>query len=153
MFQDRFQDRLQDTTSPDTTFKTQTIKTQTIRAQAVKAQAASAETGVVGGLLPSDELVISKRRRIARAYVINENGEKELRLFHGAREVSIDDEALFELGEQLTRESRFVASIATTWGCGYAWSQVRSLLQRLLDEGLLRRADEADAERVASSRG
>jgi len=106
-----------------------------------------------GPLLPSDELVISKRKRTARAYVINENGEKELRLFNGAREVSIQDAALFEFGEQLTRESRFIASSATNWGCGYAWTQIRPVLERLLDVGILKRAEEVDAERVASSRG
>lgn len=82
------------------------------------------------------------QRMVAQRHVVP-SGAVELRLYHGDKEVSFDEPALFAFGETLARQSSFAAGSATAWGAGYAWPEVRDLLQQLLDAGVLQRAGAA----------
>jgi hypothetical protein len=102
----------------------------------------------------SDMLVLPMRKRVVTQYATNDEGARELRLFHGDREISFDEPELFSFGETMARQDRFVAGIATTWGEGLEWSRIRSLLETLLDEGVLRYADEwVGDERIMGENG
>jgi hypothetical protein len=94
----------------------------------------------------SDALVLPLHRRTVVQYALNEAGERELRLFYGDKEISFDEPDLFVFGETLARQSRFVAGVATTWGGPLEWSRVRDLLQTLLAEGVLVRAEAWDGD-------
>ncbi|MGE0314483.1 MAG: hypothetical protein AB7P21_22950 [Lautropia sp.] len=105
-------------------------------------------------LVPSDMLLLPMQRSVVQQYALNPEGVRELRLFYGDKEISFDDPAFFGFGEALAKQSRFAAGDATGWGGGYAWHEVEPLLAQLVDDGILRRAGEADAdERVARSGG
>jgi len=90
---------------------------------------------------PTERLFVPHRKRLSYSYVINEDGARELRLDYGLKEITFDEEHLFAFGEQLVREPSFTGAIATMWGPGYAWDELRPLLESLLAEGLLRRGD------------
>lgn len=45
------------------------------------------------------------------------------------------------------RQTSFVAETATTWGPGYEWPEVRSMLEALIQEGILNRGESADDPR------
>lgn len=66
----------------------------------------------------------------------------ELYLYYGDKEISFDEPELFAFGEQLAKQSRFVAKAALTWGNGLDWPRVKALLEQLLAEGVLKYADE-----------
>ncbi|HEY0484181.1 MAG TPA: hypothetical protein VGD37_41965 [Kofleriaceae bacterium] len=72
---------------------------------------------------------------------------RELVIYYGLKEISFDEERLFAFGEQLVRQSSFVAETATTWGPGYDWPEIRSMLEALIQEGILKRGDAADDPR------
>jgi hypothetical protein len=98
-------------------------------------------------LAPGDELVLPLHRRVVTQYATSEEGAPELRLYYGDKEISFDERELFPFGEQLAKQERFVAASALGWGAGYAWPQIRPLLETLLEEGvLLRAADARDDE-------
>jgi hypothetical protein len=88
-----------------------------------------------------DELVFPKHRRVFTSYSTDAARVTELHLYYGEKEISFDDPELFAFGEGLAEQSRFVARTATTWGEEYDWPRVRDLLEQLLEEGILRRAD------------
>lgn len=65
-----------------------------------------------------------------------------LHVFHGDKELAFDDPRFFAFAEGLVRAGDFAAHEACTWGTGYAWSEVAPLLEELLSQRVLRRADE-----------
>jgi hypothetical protein len=84
------------------------------------------------------------RKRMSHAYVTTPEGDREFCIYYGIKEISFDEVHLFAFGERLTQEAAFVAESATTWGPGYAWSELQPILQTLVNEGLLQRADDHD---------
>jgi hypothetical protein len=104
-------------------------------------------------IAPTDRLYVPHRKRMAHAYVTSEAGITELCIYYGAKEVTFDEERLFAFGEQLMARSSFTAESATTWGPGYAWAEVRELLEVLIAEGIIKRAELAGGEVVEDARG
>jgi len=98
-------------------------------------------------LEPSDLLHVPHRKRMSHAYVTGESGARELYIYYGMKEISFDEERLFAFGEQLVRQSSFVAEAATAWGPGYEWPEIRSMLEALVQEGILKRGDTIDDPR------
>jgi hypothetical protein len=96
---------------------------------------------------PSDRLSVPHRKRMSHAYVTTEAGGSELCIYYGAKEVTFDEERLFAFGEQLVSQSSFTAESATSWGPGYEWSEVRSLLEALVGEGIIKHGDSAGDQR------
>lgn len=101
-----------------------------------------------------DELVLPMHQRVVTQYGSNDQGARELRLFYADKEISFDEPELFSFGETLAKQSRFVAGNALAWGTPGDWPRVRALLELLIDEGVLRRADESDIdERIVGDAG
>jgi hypothetical protein len=100
-----------------------------------------------------DELVFPKHRRVFTSYSTDAVGVTELHLYYGEKEILFDDPELLAFGEGLVKQSRFVARTATTWGKGYDWPRVRELLEQLLEEGILRRADANEPEPISTHDG
>jgi hypothetical protein len=96
---------------------------------------------------PADHLFVPHRKRMQHAYMVTEEGVRELHIYYGHKEVTFDEEHLFPFGERLTKESTFTAESATNWGPGYQWSEIRPLLEALIDEGILKRGDAGDDPR------
>jgi hypothetical protein len=94
-------------------------------------------------LAPDEELVLPLHKRVVTQYASGEDGAPELRLFYGDKEISFDEPELFPFGERLAKQERFLAGSAAAWGPGYAWPQVRELLETLIEEGVLLRAPDA----------
>ena len=92
------------------------------------------------------DLLFPRRRSAVVQYGLNADGVKELRLYHGDREVSFDEPDLFAFAETLVRQSRFKAREATAWGPGYSWSRVGPLLEALTEAGVLQFASDAEPE-------
>jgi hypothetical protein len=106
------------------------------------------------GLRPGDELVLPMHQRMVAQHGTGQQGAPELHLFYGDKEISFEEPELFTFGETLTRQSRFVAGDALGWGTPGDWPRVQALLQQLIDEGVLRHADEGDLdERVLGDAG
>jgi len=93
---------------------------------------------------PTERLSVPHRKRLSHTYFINDDGIRELRIDYGLKEISFDEERLFAFGEQLVRVASFTGELATTWGPGYAWDEIRPLLESLLQEGILKRGDGDD---------
>ena len=89
-----------------------------------------------------DTLVFPKHKRVVTQYAPDASGGPILHLYYDEQDIVFDEPALFAFGETLTKQARFVAGTATTWGQGYAWPRVQELLEQLLEEGILRRAAE-----------
>lgn len=104
--------------------------------------ATQGDAGVAGlrDVRPDDEFELPMHRRLVVQYATNDEGRRELRLYHQDKEISFDEPEMFAFGEALARRPRFVASEAMAWGSGYAWGTVRHLLARLVDSGVLRSA-------------
>ncbi|MFM9914813.1 MAG: hypothetical protein ACKVOX_03310 [Rhizobacter sp.] len=103
---------------------------------------------------PDDHLVLPMHQRLVVQYAVNEQDQRELRLFYADKEISFDEPELFEFGESLARQSRFRAGDALRWGNPGAWPRVRGLLQQLIEEGVLRQAeDELLDERIMGDAG
>lgn len=94
----------------------------------------------------NDVLVIPHHKRLSTSYERNEAGQTELHMYFGEIEIVFDEPDLFAFGEGLATHARFVAGSAATWGEGHEWQRVRTLLETLLEEGLLKRAAQAGAE-------
>jgi hypothetical protein len=97
-----------------------------------------------------DELFFTKHKRVVTQYTTDASGVTELHLYYGEKEILFDEPELFAFGEGLAKYSRFVARTATTWGEGYDWPHVRELLERLLEEDILRRADANESGPVST---
>lgn len=94
----------------------------------------------------ADRLRLPMRRRMVVQYQGEAPQSRELHLYHGDKDICFDDPAMFAFGEALAAQSEFTAGDATRWGTGYPWPQVRDLLGQLLDEGILRRPGDAEAD-------
>lgn len=103
-------------------------------------------------LAATDELVLPKHKRVFVQYVDGESGTAELRLYYGDKEISFDEPELFDFGEGLAKQSRFLAGDATTWGANYDWPRIRELLEQLIDAGVLRLATADDVSELPPSR-
>lgn len=100
-------------------------------------------------LQPDDLIVLPMHRRMVSQYVERDDGVTELCLYYDDKEISFDEPELFAFGEGFARRAQFVAGEATRWGAGYAWAQVRGLLEALLDAGVLTRGERTAAPRRA----
>jgi hypothetical protein len=96
------------------------------------------------GLRAGDWLSLPMHRRMVVQHDQRDDGAPELRLFYGDKEISFDEPELFAFGEQLARQDRFRAGDTVQWGEGLQWPRMQGLLQILLDEGVLQRADGAE---------
>ena len=105
------------------------------------------------GLSMHDELVLPLQRQAVAQYATSDDGTRELRLYIADKEISFDEPELFAFGERLVTQSRFKAADALGWAGGCDWARVRGLLDDLLDEGVLMRADEADADAIKHEPG
>ncbi|HET6599801.1 MAG TPA: hypothetical protein VFG60_07545, partial [Burkholderiaceae bacterium] len=56
-----------------------------------------------------DRLYVPHRKRLTHAYVTSESGSRELCLYYGVKEVVFDEERLFAFGEELMRQTSFLA--------------------------------------------
>jgi hypothetical protein len=92
---------------------------------------------------PEARLHVPHPRRLSHAYVTGDAGVRELCIYYGSKEVVFDEDRLFAFGEQLVRQTSFLAGTATSWGPGYAWSEVHPVLEVLLAEGILEHGDHA----------
>jgi hypothetical protein len=90
-------------------------------------------------LLPAEPLFVPHPKRLTCSYVVTEDAGRELRLDYGRKEICFDEAHLFAFGEQLANETSFTGAQAMTWGRGYAWDELRPLLETLLEEGILQR--------------
>ncbi|HEX5745879.1 MAG TPA: hypothetical protein VFZ09_06525 [Archangium sp.] len=90
---------------------------------------------------PHETLYVPMRRRFTREYVTTPEGNRELHLFFGIKEITIDEPDLHSFGEALLQQDQFMAGSATTWseGAPYPWERVRELLEALLAEEILSR--------------
>ncbi|HEX7843446.1 MAG TPA: hypothetical protein VF469_38500 [Kofleriaceae bacterium] len=98
-------------------------------------------------LEPIERLCVPHRKRLSHAYVVDDRGARALRIDYGLKEIIFDDERFFAFGERLVAEASFTGQGAMAWGDGYAWDEIRPLLESLLDEGILRRGDGSDDPR------
>ncbi len=90
---------------------------------------------------PHETLYLPLRRRFMSEYVTTPEGTRELRIFYGLKEITIDEPDLLSFGENLLKQDEFMAGSATLWSEGepYPWERVRELLEALLDEEILSR--------------
>ncbi|PTL80712.1 hypothetical protein [Vitiosangium sp. GDMCC 1.1324] len=90
---------------------------------------------------PHETLYLPMRRRFSSEYVTTPEGTRELRIFFGIKEITIDEPDLLSFGEALLKQDQFMAGSATTWSAGepYPWERVRELLEALLSEDILSR--------------
>lgn len=106
----------------------------------------------VSGLTGSEELVLPVNKRAIIQYSHDDSGTPELHIYYDDKEIAFDEPELFAFGEALAKQTLFKASSATTWGgAGYHWSQVKPLLEHLLDEGILHFADRFDNDSQQTS--
>ena len=117
-----------------------------------EAEDAAPDDAGEAGVRPDDELELPMHRRLVVQYATNDGGRRELRLYHQDKEISFDEPEMFAFGEALARQPRFIASEATAWGTGYAWSTVRDLLGRLVASGVLRAAGTGGADGATALR-
>ena len=95
---------------------------------------------------PEDELLFPPNAPVVTRYVNDHYGSTALHLSCGDKEVSFTEPDLFAFGEVLATQSHFVVSSATTWGGGYDWLRVQSLLEQLVDIGILQPTAPGDAD-------
>jgi hypothetical protein len=99
-----------------------------------------------------DELVFPMHKRVIVQYSKGSTGSQELHLYYGDKEISFNEPDLFDFGENLAKQSRFVAITATEWGKYYEWPRIQQLLEQLIEEGILQHANTcADISDSASS--
>ncbi|MCK8501915.1 hypothetical protein VZQ01_21430 [Myxococcus faecalis] len=90
---------------------------------------------------PHETLYVPLRRRFIKEYLTSPEGVRELHIYYGTREISIEEQDLHSFGEQLCLEDSFMAGNATKWTTGepYPWERVKELLEALLEEGVVTR--------------
>lgn len=96
------------------------------------------------GLGVEDELVFPAHKRVVTQYSTDAEGLTELHLYYGDKEISFDEPELFAFGENLAKQSHFIAGTATSWGDDYDWPRIQALLEQLLEEGILHYANGYD---------
>ena len=96
-------------------------------------------------LQPTDVLFIPNRRRLTSARIAGPEGKEELHIFYGPKEIIFDEPDLWSFGDRLLKVERFRADEATAWSseAPYDWERIRGLLEALLEEEILKRADGA----------
>jgi hypothetical protein len=99
------------------------------------------------GVERTDRLHVPHRKRLAHAYVTAGSGARELCLYYGTKEVVFDDERFFAFGEQLVRQTSFIAEAATSWGPGYDWAELQPMLEALVGDGIIKRGEVIDDAR------
>ena len=107
------------------------------------AQELDAGETAAGALARDELLVLPMGKAFVTHWTETAEGTRELVLFYRDKEISFDEPHLFAFGETLARQKRFRAGEATGWGKGYDWSEITPLLQYLIAEGTLIRADDA----------
>jgi hypothetical protein len=74
-------------------------------------------------------------------YWEDEETPRELRVFYRDKEIAFDDPAFYSFGEELTKQSRFRAGDALSWGAN-DWPKVRNMLEELVEADVLHYADD-----------
>lgn len=95
----------------------------------------------------AERLFVPYPKRLSHAYVVNDQGARELWIYYGVKEIVFDDERYFAFGEQLVTEPSFTGEHATAWGPGYEWDELRPLLEALVEDGILQRGERAEDPR------
>ncbi|MCP3141528.1 hypothetical protein [Pyxidicoccus xibeiensis] len=90
---------------------------------------------------PHETLYLPMRRRFVSEYVSNPEGVRELRIYYGLKEITIEEPELQPFGENLLKQDEFMAGSATTWTNGepLPWQRVQELLTALVKENILSR--------------
>ncbi|NTX07510.1 MULTISPECIES: hypothetical protein [unclassified Myxococcus] len=90
---------------------------------------------------PHETLYVPMRRRFIKEYLNSSEGQRELHIYYGTKEIYIEELDLHSFGEQLCLEDSFMAGAATRWTPGepYPWERVKELLEALLAEGIVSR--------------
>ena len=101
----------------------------------------------------NDELVFPLHKKAIVQYSVEASGARELHLYYGDKEISFDEPELFEFGESLAKQPRFIAKTALGWGSGYEWPRIQELLEQLIEEGILQYADIYEAETATGQDG
>ncbi|HEU4534430.1 MAG TPA: hypothetical protein VFS00_09940 [Polyangiaceae bacterium] len=88
-------------------------------------------------------MCVPKKRRFVHEYVPTADGNRELRIYFGLKEISFDEPEYIAFGEQLLKQDRFLAGSATGWSGGepYPWERVREMLEQLIEEGVVERGE------------
>jgi hypothetical protein len=89
-----------------------------------------------------DKLIFPMNKRVIVQYSSDASGSRELHIYYGDKEISFDEPDLFDFGENLAKQSSFVARTATCWGKGYEWPRIQLLLEQLVEAGILKHADD-----------
>ena len=100
-----------------------------------------------------DALIFPMHKRVIVQYSTDTSGNRELHLYYGDKEIAFDNPELFEFGENLAKQSSFVAGAAMSWGNGYEWTHIQMLLEQLIDEGILQYAANHKPEAAHSQEG
>ena len=92
-------------------------------------------------LQPSEMLFIPNRRRLTHAKVAGPEGQPELHIFYGPKEIIFDEPDLMTFGDKLLNVDQFRADEAVAWSSEgpLEWERVRGLLEALLGEEILKR--------------
>lgn len=90
---------------------------------------------------PHETLYVPMRRRFIKEYLNSPEGQPELHIYYGTKEIYIEEQDLHSFGEQLCLEDSFMAGAATRWTPGepYPWERMKELLEALLAEGIVTR--------------
>ncbi len=102
------------------------------------------------GLACHQALLFPMHKRVITQYLPDESGKQVLFLFYGDQEISFDEPELFAFGEALAKQSRFMAGAAVSWGEGYTWPQIQTLLMQLVEANILE-LDDTDAATAATA--
>lgn len=126
---------------------------QTLHSSDIAQGQCPVDPAVADGLQPGDVLVLPMARRMVVQQAVSEDGRPELFLYYEDKEVSFDEPHLFAFGETLARQDRFRADASTKWGAGYSWSEVKTLLESLIEAEILELAGEtADVAAISNAR-
>jgi hypothetical protein len=92
---------------------------------------------------PHETLYLPLRKRFMSEIVTTPEGTRELRIYYGLKEITIEEPELMSFGENLLKQDHFIAGSATQWSQGepYPWERVKGLLEMLLAEDILSRQE------------
>lgn len=86
-------------------------------------------------------LVLPLHKRCIVQYSQPNQDNQELHIYYDDKEIAFDEPEWFAFGEALAKQNQFVASSAVAWG-DYQWTDIRPLLEELLAEGILQKAEQ-----------